>query len=193
MENGELGLETGKKRQDNETIQPSYNLGVGISELKEIYSGIIAGFGTNHAKIYFGFLGKEIKDAKQVIQETRMNKVVAYRALDNLVEFGLLKHTNTRPRLYFSEKPIIALDRHIRKYARVFEQKRNELKKIVMCSDVEKIEEYLIKMGPQTRLLNSKTKEPVNDIREIKSIQKWLEGMAEKKKDLAYNCAYGRA
>src|SRR3989344_789713 len=83
--------------QDMRRISNTYNLGVGISELKEIYSGIIAGFGTNHAKIYFGFLGKEIKYAKQVIQETRMNKVVAYRALDNLVEFGLLKHTNTRP------------------------------------------------------------------------------------------------
>ena len=35
-------------------------------------------------------------------------------------------------------------------------------------------------MQPQTRLLNSKTKEPVKDAEEIKSIQKWLEELASK-------------
>lgn len=184
----ELELKSQEKTRA-EAAQTSHVWGSEISDLKEIYSCLITKFGPNHAKVYSSFLGNEMKDARRVTQETGLHRVLVYRMLADLVEFGLLKHTSTEPRLYFTEKPLNAFDRLIKRYERIFEQKRNLLQKILMCSDSEKIEEYLIKLGPQTRLLNSRTKEPIKDAREIKSIQKWLEGMAEKE-SVACECAY---
>lgn len=185
MKNKIYGLEC----KVNEKLEQPQSYGNEVFDLKEIYSAFIPRFGTNHAKVYSSFLGNEIKDARRVTQETGLHRVLVYRMLADLVEFGLLKQTSTEPRLYFTEKPLNTFDRLIKRYERLFEQKRNELKKILMCSDTEKIEEYLIKLGPQTRLLNSKTKEPVKNANEIKSIKQLLEEMAEKE-SVACECAY---
>lgn len=86
--------------------------------LMQVYSDLIDGFGTNHAKVYFCLLSSEVKTAKQIMDETGICKATGYAVLKELINGGLIRCSNTTPRNYFILDPV-----------KVFTQKVEEQKK----------------------------------------------------------------
>ena len=75
-------------------------------ELKEIFNGLVDGFGLNHAQVYYTLLSSEIKTAKQVIDETGVNQATTYAVLRELLKWELIQHSNTNPTSYYIDNPI---------------------------------------------------------------------------------------
>ena len=155
-----------------------------VLEIQRIFKGLVPGFGLNHARILQSLLFGQAKDASQLMRETGVRSAKTYQILADLVKAKVLRETNTRPAVYYVEDPIKVIDRQIKSRVRDLEQKKLELKKIILNGDSGVTEEYLIQVqGKQTKLFNNKTKQAIEDEYEVKVIKRLLEKVPTKKEE----------
>ena len=147
-----------------------------VLEIQKIFSGLVPSFGLNHAKILCALLYGESKNARQLMEDTGVSSAKTYKVLSELVNAKLIRETNTYPALYYVEDPLKVIDRQIKLKLKGLEQKKLELKKIVLNGDANVTEEYLIQVnGRQTKLINNKTKQAIEDEYEVSVIKRLLE------------------
>lgn len=129
-----------------------------LLKLKQLFSQVVPYFGSNHAKVYCGLFNGEVKTAKHLAQETGMAKNKVYHVLNDLVEYGLVRATNTHPTSYCSKEPIKEIEKLVDRKIALLEKLPLELDRILEDGDdCEK--EYLIKFTEkQTKLFDNKNK-----------------------------------
>ncbi len=148
-----------------------------ILSLKKIYSGIVPGFGVNHAKIYYALLSSEVKTAKQLIEETGVCQPITYSVLNNLIENQLISKNNVKPSGFFLNDPIKTYFKKTEKTRKQFEKGKKELENIILSDSEEKLQKFIIEIGKgnQTKLINSETKQEIKEAYELKAIKKEIE------------------
>jgi len=162
-------------------------------ELKKIFSGLTDSFGLNHAKVYYTLLSSEVKTAKQLIEETKVNQATTYAVLRELLKWELIKHSNTNPTSYFIDNPMKTFERQVKKKEKIINTKRRQLEKLI-ASDTDETEKYLIKIGKghQTKLVNVLTKKEITYREELVRIRESLDRMLKEapEKEKKYTVAY---
>lgn len=148
-----------------------------ILSLKKIYSGIVPGFGVNHAKIYYTLLSSEVKTAKQIIQETGVCQPITYSVLNDLIENQLIQKNNIKPSGYFLKDPIKTYYQKTEKARKEMEKGKKELQNIILNDSQEKLQKFIIEIGKgnQTKLVNYETKQEIKEAYELKAIKKEIE------------------
>ena len=160
-------------------------------ELKEIFNGLVDGFGLNHAQVYYTLLSSEIKTAKQVIDETGVNQATTYAVLRELLKWELIQHSNTNPTSYYIDNPIKDFEQQVKKREKLINFKRKQLENLII-KDYSEDEKYLIKIGKgkQTKLFNALTKKELRYREELvkvkQSLDLLLKEAPEKEKKYAY-------
>jgi len=160
-------------------------------ELKKIFSGLVEGFGLNHARVYYALLSSEVKTAKELVEETNVNQATTYAVLRELIKWELIKRGNMNPTTYFTDNPIKNFEQQVKRKEKVINTKRRLLEDLI-AQDTDETEKYLIKIGKgqQTKLVNMLTKKEIRyreELMQIKdSLDKMLKEAPTKEKQLTY-------
>ena len=152
------------------------------SLLIQVYSDLIDGFGTNHARVYFCLLSSEVKTARQIMDGTGICKATVYAVLKELINCGLIRCSNTTPRNYFILDPVKVFTQKVEERKRKLLKRLRKLEKVIENGTAEDDEEFLIKIGrgKQTKLINLKTKEQIKNRGEALQVKKYLEEFIRK-------------
>lgn len=157
-------------------------------------SHLFNGFGRNHAKVYWSLINNVSKPVQQIEKETQLAHNTIYLTLNDLIQNGLVAHTNTTPKYYYCN-PIFETVKEVIKQKRLkFKQEvneaMNEIKKLVKNISNENIHEYLITIKDGKPILyNNKTKELLLWKHEIDEIKKELEKIPTKNKEKEWQIA----
>ncbi len=145
--------------------------------LVQVYSDLIDGFGTNHARVYFSLLSSEVKTARQIMDETGICKATVYAVLKELINCGLIRCSNTTPRNYFILDPVKVFTQKVEEQKKKLLKRLRKLEKVIENGNGEAEEEFLIKIGrgKQTKLINLRTKEQIKSRDEALQVKKYLE------------------
>lgn len=145
--------------------------------LVEVYEDLIEGFGVNHSKIYYCLLSSEVKTANQIINETGVCKATVYAVLKNLIESSLLNCSNSNPRNYFLADPVKAFNKKVEEKRKTLLKRVKKLEKVIANGDSEESQVFLIKIGKgsQTKIINAKTKEQINNKTEALLVKRQIE------------------
>jgi sugar-specific transcriptional regulator TrmB len=146
-------------------------------ELKKVFSGLLPGFGINHARVYYCLLSSEVKTGKQVIEETKISQPIAYASLNDLLGFGLAKKTNTKPANYYSLDPIKTFYKLVKSHTKKHEKNLKKLENIILEDSENNVQKYMIEIGKggQTKLISLLTKTEVRDKHELLQIKREFE------------------
>ena len=132
-------------------------------EIREIFRDVIPGFGVNHAKVYYCLLSSEPKSGKQIINETGICKSIAYSALKELVNAGVICRNNCRPTIFFTKDPMETYENIARQKSMELEKGLRKLGKIIEDDSQNENERILVVIGKgkQTKLINYRTMEEI--------------------------------
>jgi len=166
-----------------------------ILKVKELFCGVVPGFGITHAKVYSSLMAGDVKTAKQLSEETGISHNKVYSILKDLIREKVVLFTNTNPANYHARNPAKTYETLVDRKISLLEKLPKEFDKILKNEpEIEGEREYLIKFsGKQTKLFDQKNKALVNEAEEAKQVIKQLNIYIEKlepRKD--YNLALYR-
>tara|TARA_Y100000310_G_C20465654_1_gene707526 strand:+ start:272 stop:778 length:507 start_codon:yes stop_codon:yes gene_type:complete len=146
-----------------------------VFTIKNIFSGLVDGFGINQAKLYRSLMEGEGKTVSQLAQETGVDPCIVFREIKKMTKNELVSFTGKKPRIYYIDQPLSLLDVQIKKQTKFLQKKHGELESLIQ-NERQTASEYLIRITQNKHMIqNHVTKEPITDRKELDSLRKTIE------------------